>query len=310
MQTLETAEKTSLEALTNAETPLICVRDLVKRYGDKTILDHLSLDVQRGETIVVIGGSGSGKTTFARLLIGLERPTSGEIVVNGLDITKLGDRQLAEARRRFAMVFQRHALLDSLNVFDNVAFPLREETSLDETAISERVHAVLRELDVEAAVEKLPGQLSGGMAKRVGIARAVVTEPEILIYDEPTSGLDPVSSRVVDGLIERMREQHLVTSIVITHDMVTAYEVADRVVLLADGKIVSNDSPEALFKSDNEQVLPFAISSGVDLERLAPRKTRMTPSQIRARWSREHPLAPTGKRGWLSRWIHPSERED
>ena len=207
------------------------------------------------------------------------------------------------------MVFQRHALLDSLNVFDNVAFPLREETTLDEEEIEKRVHAALRELDVDQAFDKLPGQLSGGMAKRVGIARAVVTEPEILIYDEPTSGLDPVSSRVVDRLIERTREQHLVTSVVITHDMVTAYDVADRVILLAGGRIAQDDTPEAIFKSHNEQVLPFAISSGVDIERLTPRKSRKTPREICSRWLLEHPVAPAFHRGWLSRLLHPTEPE-
>jgi phospholipid/cholesterol/gamma-HCH transport system ATP-binding protein len=273
--------------------PLIEVRDLVKRFDGRTVLDGVDLTVERGETIVVVGGSGSGKTTLARLLIGLDRPTSGQVLLDGVDLTTLDDSALIDVRRRFAMVFQKYALLDSINVFDNVAFPLREERRHDETTIRQRVMVTLRELGVEGAAEKLPAELSGGMAKRVGIARALVTEPEILVYDEPTSGLDPVTSRVVDGLIERMRERHLVTSIVITHDMMTAYAVADRIVLLARGKVAADGDPETIFRSNNEDILPFAVSSGVDLTRLGPRKARSSPSEVRARWAATHPAPST-----------------
>jgi phospholipid/cholesterol/gamma-HCH transport system ATP-binding protein len=267
--------------------PLIEVRDLVKKYGDKVILDGLSITIERGETLALIGGSGSGKSTLARLLVGLERPTSGTILVAGEDTAVMDDHQRDRVRERFAMVFQKHALLDSMTVFDNVAFPLREGTDLPEHLIEERVRKVLEELGVAAAAEKLPGELSGGMAKRVGIARALVTQPEILVYDEPTSGLDPVSSRIVDELIEQMREEHLVTSIVITHDMVSAYDIADRVALMAHGKIVSQGDPEKMFVLDNSEVQPFALSSGIDLKQLGPRKGRRPAHEIRALWS-EH----------------------
>ena len=186
-------------------TAFIDVRKLVKRFGDKVVLDRFNLTVNRGETCVIIGGSGSGKSTFARLLVGLERADAGEIWIDGVNIARLSGRELDRVRRRFAVVFQNHALLDSMSVFDNVAFPMREETGASVTEIDKRVHLALRDLDVDDAAKMLPGELSGGMAKRVAIARAVVTNPEILVYDEPTSGLDPVSSRVVDGLIERMR---------------------------------------------------------------------------------------------------------
>ena len=186
-----------------------------------------------------------------------------------------------------------------MSVFDNVAFPMREETDLSAAEIEKRVHLALRELD--DAAEKLPGQLSGGMAKRVGIARAVVTEPEILVYDEPTSGLDPVSSRVVDGLIER----HSVTSIVITHEMATAFEVLDRVVLLADGKVVAQGSPEELFRSHGEEIGKFAQSSGIDPARLAPRTSRTSPAEICARWDEAHPPVPDAPRGWSWPWQTP-----
>lgn len=285
-----------------ARPPLIELRHLVKRYGDKTILDGIDLRVERGETVVVIGGSGCGKTTLARLIVGLEAPTEGEIFVEGVEMTTLRRSARGPMRGRFAMVFQRAALLDSLTVFDNVAFPLREETALDEDAIQERVLVQLRELGIEDAAQKLPGELSGGMAKRVGIARAMVIEPEILVYDEPTSGLDPISSRVVDGLIEQMRARFFVTSIVITHDMVTAYEIADRVLLLAHGRIVADGPPEMVFRSHGEDIRPFALSSGVDLEKLAPRAARSSPAEIRARWLAAHPAVKEADGPWYRLW--------
>lgn len=275
-----------------ASPPLIEVRELTKRFGDKLVLDGVDLAVERGETVMVIGGSGSGKTTLARLIVGLDTPTSGKIILDGIDLLKVDERSLTTLRKRFAMVFQRAALLDSMTVFDNVAFPLREETELHEDAIRERVLFYLRELGVAQAANRLPGELSGGMAKRVGIARAMVIEPEIIVYDEPTSGLDPVGARLVDGLVEQMRERFFVTSLVITHDMVTAYEIADRVLLLAHGKIVANGPPEVIFRSHSEEIRPFALSSGVDIDKLAPRTARKTPAEIRAAWNATHRPQP------------------
>jgi len=271
-----------------AGTPFIAVRGLVKRYDDKVVLDDLDLTVERGETVAIIGGSGSGKSTLARLLVALERPTSGSILVDGCDITTLDDLELATVRRRFAMVFQRHALLDSMTVFDNVAFPLREAEHLPSSAVRDRVERVLRELGVDGAANKLPGELSGGMAKRVGIARAMAMQPELLVYDEPTSGLDPVNSRIVDGLIERMRSAHGVTSVVITHDMVTAYRISDRIALLAKGRIVAEGTPEAFLMTHQETVREFAQASGMDVARLGPRPGRMTPEEVRRAWYRAH----------------------
>jgi len=284
-------------------SPLIDVRDLVKSYDGKVVLKGFNLQIARGETCVLIGGSGSGKSTFARLLVGLERADSGQILVGGVDLVGLGEHELARMRRKFAVVFQKYALLDSLTVFDNVAFPMREERIHSETEIRRRVHLALDALDVDDAAKKLPGELSGGMAKRVGIARAVVTEPEIIVYDEPTSGLDPVSARVVDELIERMRERFSVTSIVITHDMVSAYGVADRVVLLADGKVMADGAPIEIFRSHSESIEPFAISSGIDLEHLAPRLGRKSVAEIRAQWDTLHPPhAEEPHHGWHWPW--------
>ena len=293
----------------SAEPALIEVRDLVKRFDDKIVLDRLDLSVHRGETVVIIGGSGSGKTTLLRLLIGLERPTSGHISIGVVDIAQESETTIAKERARFAMVFQKYALLDSLSVFDNVAFPLREELKLDETEVATRVMRALEELGVEAAARKLPGELSGGTAKRVGIARAMVTEPEILVYDEPTSGLDPITSRVVDGLIEHMRELHLVTSIVVTHDMMTAYDVADRILLLAHGKIVADGPPEEIFRSHSDEVRSFAASSGLDIESLKPRGARPAPAEISARWNAAHPPGAADLRPWYLRFLQGSSRQ-
>ena len=276
-----------------AETaPLIDVQNLVKSYDDKLVLNGFSLTIQRGETCVIIGASGSGKSTLARLLVGLERPDSGEIRIAGVDIVRLGARERDRIRKKFAFVFQQSGLLDSISVFDNVAFPLREARHLSAIDIEKRVHLTLRELDIEDAASKLPGQLSGGMAKRVGIARAVVTEPEILVYDEPTSGIDPIGARVIDGIIDRMRVLHGVTSIVISHDMVTAYDVADQVVLLASGKAAAQGPPELLFRSHAAAIEPFAEASGIDLSNLAARSKRVPAAKIRAQWVASHLPSP------------------
>jgi phospholipid/cholesterol/gamma-HCH transport system ATP-binding protein len=264
--------------------PIVVIRDLVKRYGDKTVLDGISLEIARGETYVIIGGSGAGKSTLVRHLIALEKPTAGQILVDGTDMVSLDDYSLAKMRRRFGMVFQKYALFDSMSVFDNVAFPLREQTRLPEREVRDRVMTKLKELQVDHAAKKMPAEISGGMAKRVGIARALVMEPEILIYDEPTSGLDPVTSRIVDSLIEEMRERFAVTSVVITHDMVSAFDIADRVALLVLGKIAVEGPPGAVLQSDREDVQRFVTSSGVDAQRLDERSSRKTPDQIRETW--------------------------
>ena len=269
--------------------PLVVVRDVVKSYDDVVVLDHVSLHVDRGETLVVVGGSGAGKSTLIRQILGLEKPDSGSVVIDGVDIFTLDEVALMKARHNFALVFQNGALLDSMSVFDNVAFPLREELGLRGAEVERRVMAKLEELSLTAAKDKLPGQLSGGMVKRVGVARALVVEPEMLVYDEPTTGLDPVMSRKVDHLIDEMRETFLVTSLVITHDLATAYEIADRVMLLEDGRFVAEGSPEEFFASDNPTVRFFVDSSAIEPSKLAERRSaRKSPAQIRAAWSAKH----------------------
>jgi len=261
----------------------VVVEGLVKRYGDRTILHGLDMTIGRAETLVVIGGSGAGKSTLVRHLIALERPTAGRIVIDGTDIASLSDVQLAKARRRFGMVFQKYALFDSMSVFDNVAFPLREQTKLSERDIREKAMTKLKELGVDHAASLMPSQISGGMAKRVGIARALVMEPELLIYDEPTSGLDPVTSRTVDALIEEMRERFGVTSVVITHDMVSAFDIADRIAMLIKGRVVALGSPAEVLAVDNADVQGFISSSGVDVKRFEHRGNRKTAAELAAR---------------------------
>ncbi|MBK6531643.1 MAG: ABC transporter ATP-binding protein [Deltaproteobacteria bacterium] len=261
----------------------VVVEGLVKRYGDRTILHGLDMTIGRAETLVVIGGSGAGKSTLVRHLIALERPTAGRIVIDGTDIASLSDVQLAKARRRFGMVFQKYALFDSMSVFDNVAFPLREQTKLSEKDIREKAMTKLKELGVDHAATLTPAQISGGMAKRVGIARALVMEPELLIYDEPTSGLDPVTSRTVDSLIEEMRERFGVTSVVITHDMVSAFDIADRIAMLIKGRVVAQGSPAEVLAVDNADVQGFITSSGVDVKRFEHRGNRKTAAELAGR---------------------------
>lgn len=276
------------------EAPIVVVDDLVKTYDDRVVLDHISFHVDRGETLVIVGGSGAGKSTLLRQIVGLERPDSGRIIIAGVDQLSLSEVALLREHRRFAVVFQKDALLDSLSVFDNVAFPLREELGLRGHVIEDRVMAKLSALGLADARHKLVGELSGGMAKRLGVARALVVEPELLFYDEPTTGLDPVSSRKVDDLIEEMRSTFFVTSIVITHDMASAFEIGDRVMLLERGRFVDEGTPEAFFGSTNAAVRTFIDSSAVDPQKLLARRARRkTPREISAGWLAARPAPVT-----------------
>jgi phospholipid/cholesterol/gamma-HCH transport system ATP-binding protein len=224
--------------------------------------------IERSEVAVIIGGSGAGKTTLLRVLIGLERATSGRVIVGGIDLATLSERDLNRARRKFGMVFQYSALLDSMNVFDNVAFPLREHTKLKEREIKDKVLDKLKVLGLDGTSERFPSQLSGGMRKRVGLARALMLEPEVLMYDEPTSGLDPITSRKVDELILETRERFGVTSIVISHDMAGALQIADRIFVLAKGRVAASGTPRELSAGSNEIVREFIGASGIATERL------------------------------------------
>jgi len=242
--------------------PHIRVESLQKTFGETKVLTDVNMNIGRGHIAVIIGGSGAGKTTLLRILIGLERPTSGSVVVSGEDIAKMNDRQLNFMRRKFGMVLQYSALLDSMSIMDNVAFPLREHTKLKEKEIREKVTEKLNSLGLENVEKRFPSQLSGGMRKRVGLARALMLEPEVLMYDEPTSGLDPVTSRMVDDLIVETRDRFNVTSLVISHDMVGALQIADEIYLLSKGTIVASGPPDEIVKGDNELLHQFLAASG------------------------------------------------
>ena len=247
---------------------IIVMRDVVKRYGTHEVLRGVSISVNRGETAVVIGGSGAGKTTLLRILIGLEKATSGQVIVDGADITPYDQVQLNQFRRKFGMVFQYSALLDSLSVLDNVAFPLVEHTKLKKKEIRDKVLETLRILGLEGTEDLFPSELSGGMRKRVGLARALMLEPEILIYDEPTSGLDPLTSRMVDDLMEETRQRFGTTNVVISHDMASTFLIAHRAFLLIKGKVVASGTPDELAHGDSEVARNFIKQSGIDVEHI------------------------------------------
>ena len=257
--------------------PHIVVEGLAKRFGNFQALSDVDMTIRKGEITVIIGGSGAGKTTLLKILIGLDRPTSGSIRVNDVDIVKLSERELAKVRRRFGMVFQYSALLDSMNVLDNVAFPLREHTKLSEREIRDKVLEKLSVLGLTNIEERFPSELSGGMRKRVGLARALMLEPEAVLYDEPTSGLDPITSRKVDDLIVETRERFGVTSIVISHDMGGALRIADQIVLLSEGRVVAAGTPRDLVASGAELLKEFIDSSGIEVDKLLAERESMAP---------------------------------
>jgi phospholipid/cholesterol/gamma-HCH transport system ATP-binding protein len=253
------------ESLANRDH--IVVDHVTKRFGNNTVLREVSLTVTRSQIAVIIGGSGAGKTTLMRLLIGLDQPTSGAIYIDGVNIVGLPERRLNQVRHKFGMVFQHAALLDSLTVFDNVAFPLREHTKLGEKKIRGLVSEKLGLLELAGTEQRFPSELSGGMRKRVALARALMLNPEIVIYDEPTSGLDPVTSRLVDDLILTTRERFGVTSVVISHDMTGALKIADCIYLLSRGSIATSGTPEEFMSSEHELAAEFLRSSGVEVQR-------------------------------------------
>jgi phospholipid/cholesterol/gamma-HCH transport system ATP-binding protein len=246
----------------------IVVEHLSKRFGAKEVLRDISLVIPRGKTTVILGGSGAGKTTLLRMLIALDRPTSGHIFVDGQDWVGMDSRELNQARRQFGMVFQYAALLDSLNVLDNVAFPLREHTKMSDKEVRAAVTEKLDILGLRGTEKLYPSELSGGMRKRVGLARALMLKPAILIYDEPTSGLDPTTSRMVDDLIEQMREMFQVTNVVISHDMTSAFRIAHYAYLLADGRIAAHGTPDEILQA-SDGTRAFVDASGVDVTRIS-----------------------------------------
>lgn len=215
---------------------LFAVRGLTKAYGERTVLDRLDFDLRRGECLVILGRSGCGKSVTLRQLNGLERPEAGSIVFDGTELTELAEIDLYPIRRRVSMLFQSGALFDSMSVFDNIAFPLREHTDLDEETLRARVHDKLAMVRLKDIDERMPSALSGGMRKRVALARSLALDPEAMLYDEPTTGLDPVTSAAIGALIARTQRDLGVTSVVVTHDLPLARAVGDRLGFLHNGR--------------------------------------------------------------------------
>ncbi|MCB9602400.1 MAG: ATP-binding cassette domain-containing protein [Sandaracinus sp.] len=247
----------------------IRVRDLHKTYGDHHVLKGISFDILRKRTNVVIGPSGSGKSVLMRQIIRLERPDSGQVLVDGVDYAGLEGMALERRRRGMGMVFQMSALFDSMTVFDNVAFPLREHTKLSRKEIRDRVMERLDGLGIARAANKWPAELSGGMQRRVAVARAVVLETDVLIYDEPTTGLDPLTVRTVDELIAETESKFGVTSIVISHDMASVFRIADQLTFMHFGEVIVSGPPAEVIDQLDDSLRDFIDASGVSREFIA-----------------------------------------
>jgi phospholipid/cholesterol/gamma-HCH transport system ATP-binding protein len=239
---------------------MITFEKVTKQLGGKTVLDEVSFEVPKGETFVIVGLSGAGKSVTLKHMVQLLIPDKGRVLIGDDDISVAKNQTLEQLRNRFGVLFQGAALLQWLNVFENVALPLREHTALSEGEIEVKVLEKLRLLRMEEAINKFPADLSGGMQKRVGLARAIVMDPEIILYDEPTSGLDPVTSRLIDRLIENLRTELGITSVVVTHDLHSALAIGTRIMMIDGGKIVENATPEEFIKSGNETVQRFLES--------------------------------------------------
>jgi phospholipid/cholesterol/gamma-HCH transport system ATP-binding protein len=235
----------------------IHIHDLHKAFGSKVVLDGVNLDVTPAESLVIIGGSGTGKSVLLKHIIGLLKPDSGGVDVDGTAVESLGNRQITEFRRKFGMAFQEGALFDSMTVWQNVAFPLQRLTRKSHQEINDRVEECLSMVRLEGVGSKLPSQLSGGMRRRVGFARAVAHEPEILLFDEPTTGLDPITTALIDEIIKDLSDRLKTTSVTITHDMESAYRIADRIAMLHQGKIIAEAPPEEFKRLDDPRVQQF-----------------------------------------------------
>ena len=235
----------------------ISLQHLDKSFGGRQVLRDMSIDVEQGESVVIVGGSGTGKSVTLKHIIGLLRPDRGRVFVAGEDITAMNDVALNRFRRHFGMSFQEGALFDSMSVFENVAFPLRRHTKMTEDEIRARVEECLDNVHLHNVERKRPSELSGGMRRRVGFARAISLEPDILLFDEPTTGLDPVISDVIADLIVEMDEKLGTTTVTITHDMKVAFKIADRVAMLYDGQIIEHGTPEKFQQSSNPIVQQF-----------------------------------------------------
>ena len=238
---------------------MVAVRGLKKRIGAQEILRGVELEVAAGQTLVIIGRSGAGKSVLLKNLIGLMQPDEGEICIDGQSIIGMSERQLAAIRRKVGILFQGGALFDSMTVEENIAFPLREAGLRDARVIRKKIAEMLEVIELEGEENKLPVNLSGGMKKRVGLARAIISQPACILYDEPTSGLDPIVSDSINRLIRRLQERYRVTSVVVTHDMKSAFHVGDQIAYLHEGRIYFHGTPAQLQASSDPIIQDFLI---------------------------------------------------
>jgi len=239
---------------------VIELRGVKKRFGSQVILDGVDFDVREGETVALLGPSGTGKSVLLKTIIGLITPDAGQVIVDGKDVPRLKRAELSELRKTIGYVFQNGALFDSMNVFENVRLRIVDETKVkDEAYAKERVSQCIKlvNLQPDVVLPKFPSELSGGMRKRVGIARAIAGQPKYLLYDEPTSGLDPVNSDIIDALVQRLDQELGVTSVMVTHDVRGAFRVANRLALLSEGKVVMQGTPQEFLASEHPKVKAF-----------------------------------------------------
>jgi phospholipid/cholesterol/gamma-HCH transport system ATP-binding protein len=237
--------------------PIIRFENVRKTFGELVVLDDLTLDIETGKTTVIMGPSGVGKSVFLKLLVGLLQPDEGRIWVTGVDVAQARERELREVRMRLGMLFQDGALFDSMTVADNVAFPLRRHTKMKAAEIREVVAGKLQRVGLPGVEHKMPSELSGGMRRRVGLARAIVLDPEIVLFDEPTSGLDPITSDQIDGLIAEMKVALGITFVVISHDIVGTFRIADRIGMLYNGRLVAFGTPDEVRHSADPMLRRF-----------------------------------------------------
>jgi phospholipid/cholesterol/gamma-HCH transport system ATP-binding protein len=245
------------DAVSVSAEPMISVRDLHVKYGATEILHGVTFDVKRGETLVIMGGSGSGKSTLVRTLIGLEKPSSGHVLIKGKDVAAIGEAELDEVRKKIGMSFQGGALFGSMTVGENVGLPLREHTKLEDSTIEIMVRLKLEQVGLEGFEYYMPSQLSGGMRKRAAVARALAMDPEILFFDEPSAGLDPIIAAGIDQLILELKRAFHMTILVVTHELASAFLIADRIVLIDRGSILAIGTIAEMQSSAQPRVRQF-----------------------------------------------------
>ncbi|HHS13702.1 MAG TPA: ABC transporter ATP-binding protein [bacterium] len=251
---------------------MIRLEKLCKSFNGHEVLKDVSLHVRAGETLVIIGASGCGKTVLLKTVIGLIRPDSGRVIIDGHDLTKMNEKSLFAFRKYFGMLFQGAALFDSMSCSENIALALKEHTSLPGEEIDKRVHAMLERVGLPGVGSKRPSEISGGMKKRVGLARAMIMRPRILLYDEPTTGLDPLMADVITNLINRTSHEVSITSLVVTHDLYHAFRIADRIAMMYEGTFIAKGTPEELFHSTHPHVREFLSKQPIQKKSAGKRK--------------------------------------